>query len=50
MSYGRAVPTCFGEAALFLAKILDGSKPASMPLEQPTKFDPLIEGACASWR
>jgi putative ABC transport system substrate-binding protein len=42
MSYGPDGPDVFRRSALFVAKILEGSKPANMPVEQPTKFKLVI--------
>jgi putative tryptophan/tyrosine transport system substrate-binding protein len=39
MSYGPNVPDLYRRAADFVAKILRGAKPADLPVEQPTKFD-----------
>jgi putative ABC transport system substrate-binding protein len=38
MSYGLNVPALFQRAAELLDKILRGTKPADIPVEQPTKF------------
>ena len=42
MSYGPNVPDLFRRAGDFVAKILRGAKPADIPVEQPTKFDLVI--------
>jgi ABC-type uncharacterized transport system substrate-binding protein len=42
MSYGPNVPDLFQRAADFVDKILRGAKPADIPVEQPTKFDFVI--------
>ena len=42
MSYGPNVPALFGRAADLVDKILRGTKPADIPVEQPTKFDLVI--------
>jgi putative ABC transport system substrate-binding protein len=42
MSYGPNFPDLFRRAASFVDKILRGAKPADIPVEQPTKFDLVI--------
>jgi putative ABC transport system substrate-binding protein len=42
MSYGPNWPNQFRRAADFVDKILRGAKPADLPVEQPTKFDLVI--------
>jgi putative tryptophan/tyrosine transport system substrate-binding protein len=42
MSYGPNVPDLFRRAAEHVDKILRGSKPGDIPVEQPTKFDLVI--------
>jgi len=42
MSYGPEAPDVFRRSAAFVAKILQGSKPADLPVEQPTKFELVI--------
>ena len=42
MSYGANVPDLFRRAGDFVDKILRGANPASLPVEQPIKFDLVI--------
>jgi ABC-type uncharacterized transport system substrate-binding protein len=42
MSYGANFPDLWRRAAEFVDKILRGTKPADIPVEQPTKFDLII--------
>ena len=42
MSYGPNLPDLCRRAADFVDKILRGAKPADIPVEQPTKFDLVI--------
>jgi putative ABC transport system substrate-binding protein len=42
MSYGPNFPDLFRRAADFVDKILRGAKPGDIPVEQPTKFDLVV--------
>ena len=42
MSYGANFPSLFRRAGEFADKILRGAKPGDLPVEQPTKFDLVI--------
>jgi putative tryptophan/tyrosine transport system substrate-binding protein len=42
MSYGADGPDIFRKTALYVTKILQGGNPASMPVEQPTKFELIV--------
>src|SRR5262249_51708628 len=42
MAYGPSVPALFQRAADVVDKILRGAKPADIPVQQPTKFDLVI--------
>ena len=42
MSYGPSFTDLFRHAADYVHKILRGAKPGEMPVEQPTKFELVI--------
>jgi len=42
MAYGPTLAELQGRVAAFVDRILKGAKPADLPIEQPTKFELII--------
>ena len=42
MSYGASVPDALRMASTYAGRILEGAKPAELPVVQPTRFDLVV--------
>lgn len=42
MTYGTNLPTMWGQAGAYVARILKGETPGDLPVAQPTRFELVV--------
>jgi putative tryptophan/tyrosine transport system substrate-binding protein len=47
MSYGANIPDIYRQAGVYVARVLRGEKPSEMPVQQPTRFELVINTSAA---
>ena len=47
MSYGENMAASYRDSALYVAKVLGGTRPSDLPVEQPTRFELVVNAGAA---
>ena len=47
MSYGENMAASYRDSALDVAKVLGGTRPSDLPVEQPTRFELVVNAGAA---
>jgi len=42
ISYGTSVPACYHQAGIYAGRILNGAKPAELPVQQAVTFELIV--------
>ena len=48
ISYGPSLAELWRQAAIIAVKVLKGAKPSDLPVEQPTKFEMIVNAKTAA--
>ena len=49
VSYGPSLATMFRQAAIMVSRILKGTSPSAIPIEQPTRFELVVNATTTKY-